>query len=142
MVMFRMGDLEFSRLWHCKTCKLPTKHLGVLTNSFKRDGRSSLRHRRNLTLLSPSAKQRQNPCSGPSPVYQDLSTRHDWSVKKAIVDLPIRMKGNSTMHFRYFVELDGGPEQGSKRCFADLIKVKLSLRRRLVRSRSKWIWKC
>ena len=42
------------------------------------------------------------------------------------------------MHFRYFVELDGGPEQGSKRCFADLTKVKLSLRRRLVRSRSKW----
>ena len=29
------------------------------------------------------------------PLYQDLSTRHDWSVKKAIVDLPIRMKENS-----------------------------------------------
>ena len=29
------------------------------------------------------------------PVYQDLSTCHDWSVKKAIADLPIRMKGNS-----------------------------------------------
>ena len=29
------------------------------------------------------------------PVYQDLSTRHDWSVKKAIVELPIRMKENS-----------------------------------------------
>ena len=28
-------------------------------------------------------------------MYQDLSTRHDWSVKKAIVDLPIRLKGNS-----------------------------------------------
>ena len=42
------------------------------------------------------------------------------------------------MHFRYFVELDGGPEQGSKRYLADLTKVKLSLRRRLVRSRSKW----
>ena len=28
-------------------------------------------------------------------MYQDLSTRHDWPVKKAIVDLPIRMKGNS-----------------------------------------------
>ena len=45
--------------------------------------------------LSPSAKQRQNPCSGFPPVYQDLSTRHDWPVKKAIVDLPIRLKGNS-----------------------------------------------
>ena len=29
------------------------------------------------------------------PVNQDLSTRHDWSVKKAIVDLPIRVKENS-----------------------------------------------
>ena len=28
-------------------------------------------------------------------MYQDLSTRHDWPVKKAIVDLPIRMKGSS-----------------------------------------------
>ena len=31
---------------------------------------------------------------GPLPVYQDLTTRHDWTVKKAIVDLPIRLKGN------------------------------------------------
>ena len=46
--------------------------------------------------LSPSAKQRQNPCCGPSPGYQDLSMCHDWPVKKAIVDLPIRrMKRNS-----------------------------------------------
>ena len=28
-------------------------------------------------------------------MYQDLSRRYDWSVKKAIVDLPIRMNGNS-----------------------------------------------
>ena len=28
-------------------------------------------------------------------MYQDLSTRHDWLVKNAIVDLPIRLKGNS-----------------------------------------------
>ena len=27
-------------------------------------------------------------------MYQDLSTCHDWPVKKAIVDLPIRLKGN------------------------------------------------
>ena len=44
--------------------------------------------------LSPSAKQRQNPCSGPPPVYKDLSTRHDWPVKKAIVDLLIRLNGS------------------------------------------------
>ena len=36
--------------------------------------------------LSPSAKQCRNPCSGSPPVYQDLSMRHDWPVKKAIVD--------------------------------------------------------
>ena len=28
-------------------------------------------------------------------MYQDLSTGHDWPVKKAIVNLPIRLKGNS-----------------------------------------------
>jgi len=28
-------------------------------------------------------------------VYADLSTRHDWPVKKATVDLLIRLKGNS-----------------------------------------------
>ena len=27
-----------------------------------------------------SAKQRRNLCFGPPPVYQDLSTRHEWSV--------------------------------------------------------------
>ena len=27
-------------------------------------------------------------------MYQDLSTRHDWPVKKAIVNLPISMKEN------------------------------------------------
>ena len=42
--------------------------------------------------LSPSAKQCWNPCSGSPPVH--LSTHHDWLVKKAIVDLPIRLKGN------------------------------------------------
>ena len=46
------------------------------------------------TELSPSAKQRRNPCSGPSPVYQDLITRYDWPVKNAIVDLPIRLNEN------------------------------------------------
>ena len=28
-------------------------------------------------------------------MYQDLSARHNWPVKKAIVDLPIGLKGNS-----------------------------------------------
>ena len=51
--------------------------------------------------LSPLAKQHLNPLSGPPLVYQDRSIRHamqyDWPVKKAIsiVDLPIKMNGNS-----------------------------------------------
>ena len=32
--------------------------------------------------LTPSAKQRRNPCSGLPAVYPDLSTHHDWRVKK------------------------------------------------------------
>ena len=45
--------------------------------------------------LSLSAKQCRNPCCGSPPVYQDLSTRHDWPVKKAIVDFSNRLKRNS-----------------------------------------------
>ena len=30
--------------------------------------------------LTPSAKQRQNPCPGLPAVYPDLSTHHDWPV--------------------------------------------------------------
>ena len=40
-------------------------------------------------------KQRRKPCSGSPSVEQDLNTRHDWHVKKAIVDLPVKVKGNS-----------------------------------------------
>ena len=39
-----------------------------------------------LTLvISLSAKQRQNSCSGPPPVYQDLSTCHNWHVENPLV---------------------------------------------------------
>ena len=34
--------------------------------------------------LSPSVKLRQNPCFSPPPVYQDVSTRHDWPVIKPL----------------------------------------------------------
>ena len=34
--------------------------------------------------LTSSVKQRQNPCSGLPAVYPDLSTRHDWPVKKGL----------------------------------------------------------
>ena len=46
----------------------------------------------------------------PPHVYQDLSTRHDWPVQKAIVDLPISMK---------LVESVEGSEQGSRRVFSE-----------------------
>ena len=45
--------------------------------------------------LSPSVKQCQNPCSGPPPVYKDLSARHDWPVKKAIVDFANQVEWKS-----------------------------------------------
>ena len=44
--------------------------------------------------LGPSAKPCRNSCSGAPPVYPDLSTRHDWPVKNAIVNLPNREKRN------------------------------------------------
>ena len=34
--------------------------------------------------LSPSKKQRRYPCSGPQPLYQDLSTCYDWPVKRPL----------------------------------------------------------
>ena len=49
--------------------------------------------------LTSSAKQRRTPCSGPPNVYQDLRARHDWSVENTIVNLPIRLKGNSKRIF-------------------------------------------
>ena len=50
--------------------------------------------------LSASAKQHRNPCSRSPTVYLDLSTRHDWPVvKNAVVDLPIRLKGNPKRSF-------------------------------------------
>ena len=72
--------------------------------------------------LSPSAKQHQNPCSGPSLAYQDLSMCRDWPVKKAIVNLPIKLeihvnKIRSTFPVSHSLVRD--PEQGYQHCFAD-----------------------
>ena len=44
----------------------------------------SLRAEEIKLWLTPSAKQRRNPCSGLPAVYPDLSTRHDWPVKKGL----------------------------------------------------------
>ena len=45
--------------------------------------------------LCPSANSVEILVLGPPPVYQDLSTRHYKPVKKAMVNLLIRLKGNS-----------------------------------------------
>ena len=72
--------------------------------------------------LTPSVKQRRNPCSGLPAVYPDLSTHYDWPVKKAFVLFVVianQIEGKFESHFRYIVESVRGPEQGSLRCFAD-----------------------
>ena len=53
-------------------------------------------------------------------VYQDLSTCHGWSVNKAIVNLPIRLKGNSKRISGDLLNIFGGPEQRYGYCFADI----------------------
>ena len=45
-------------------------------------------------LLVRSVCEKKILFLGPPPVYQDLSTCHDWPVKDALVYLPIRLKGN------------------------------------------------
>ena len=65
----------------------------VMTDDYEEDDVVCVTEETKL-LLSPSAKQRQNPWSGTPTVYKDLSTRHDWPVKKAIVDLLIRLNGS------------------------------------------------
>ena len=55
---------------------------------------------------------------------------HDWPVKKAIVDLPVRLKGN--LKCISVVESVGGSVQGFRRCLTDVTNwVKLHLQGRL-----------
>ena len=87
--------------------------------------------------LSPSAKQRRSRCSRFPPVYNDLSARHDWPVKNAIVDLPIRMKGNSKRTYDNSFSPLGAQNKNLvtalKVLQTVLTKVKLRLQRRLAR---------
>ena len=57
----------------------------------------SLPHRRNSVNfhLSPSVKQRGNPCSGPPPVFRDLRKRHDYPDNKFIVNVLIKLRVNT-----------------------------------------------
>ena len=48
-------------------------------------------------LLVRSVCEKKSRYPGPPPVYKDLSTRHDWPVKNAFVNLPI--EGKIATHF-------------------------------------------
>ena len=66
-------------------------------------GSSSLRADEIKLWLTPSAKQRRNPCFGLPAVYPDLSTRHDWPVKKGFglfVVIANQVEGEFETHFR------------------------------------------
>ena len=55
----------------------------------------SLHHRQNYSLVKSVCKTALKSLFWAPPVYQDLTTLHDWPVKNAIVCLPIKMKKNS-----------------------------------------------
>ena len=68
-------------------------------------------------------------------MYQDLSTRNDWPVKNAIVDLPIRMKGNSKQTSSSALNPLGAQNNDLGAASQTLLtKVTLLLRRRLERA--------
>ena len=49
-----------------------------------------------------------------------ICRHHDWPVENVMVDLAIKMKGNSKRSYCNSLSPLGGPGQGSRRCFADL----------------------
>ena len=63
---------------------LPTAKKSRVEESDSSASDSSLRADEIKLWLTPSAKQRRNPCSGLPAVCPDLSTRHDWPVKKGL----------------------------------------------------------
>ena len=67
---------NFQFISHTSGCKFSRK--------LKGQGQCSLRADEIKLWLTPSAKQRRNPCSGLPAVNPDLSTRHDWPVKKSL----------------------------------------------------------
>ena len=86
-------------------------------------GNYSHRHRQNQTsgksVCEPVPKSLFWAFS--SAVYQDLSKGHDWPVKKAIADLPIRSKGNQTA-LQVIRWVRRGPRTRASPLFADVTK--------------------
>ena len=72
----------------------------------------SLRHGRNYTWLSPSAKQRRNP----PPLYQDLRMHHFGPLCHCRLANQDERKFET--HFPLLVRW--GPERGFRRCFTDV----------------------
>ena len=50
-------------------------------------------------LVKSICEPTPNSCFKTPPVYQDLGAHHDWVVKKAIFNLPSRLKRKFEMHF-------------------------------------------
>ena len=83
--MHSLTSKLFIRLW-----------LTLLKQSLKRLGNDCLRRIRSYkTLVKSVYETASKSLFWTLLVYQDLSTRHDRPVKKATVDLPIKMMGNS-----------------------------------------------
>ena len=63
---------------------IPNEVVWPSSNNQLSENKLSLRADEIKLWLTPSAKQRRNPCTGLPAVYPDLSTRHDWLVKKGL----------------------------------------------------------
>ena len=72
---------------------------------------------------------------GPLPVFQDLSTCHDWPVRNPIVYLSIKMKGKLKRTSGNSLTPLGAQNGDFGAASRILIEVKLRLRTRLVKSR-------
>ena len=93
----------------------------------------SLHHGQNLTLVKSVYETAPKSLFWAPPVYQDLSTCHDWPVKKAIVNLPIKIKGNSKRTSGNSLNPLGAQNKDLGTASQTLQnEVKFSLRRRLV----------
>ena len=83
--------------------------------------------------LSSSTKQQRNPCSGSPPVYLNVSTRHNWTVKNAMVDLPMKLNENSKRSSGNSLSWLGAQDKDISTALQTLlIEIKLRLQRRLL----------
>ena len=60
------------------------------------------------------------PCSWLPPVVRGFESHHDWPINKAVVDLPIRLTGNSKRTCGNPLSRWGSPEQEYRCYFAEV----------------------